>query len=72
LIQIQKTKVDVEVAMNGIDSILKSQELLFGMVGIAPGMFVSYLAFRWLASTFGSKKSLRSAQEQGDTVRLLR
>ena len=72
LIQIQKTKVDVEVAMNGIDSILKSQELLFGMVGIAPGMFVSYLVFRWLGSTFGGRKSLRSAQEQGDTVRLLR
>ena len=32
LIQIQKTKVDVEVAMSGIDSILKSQELLFGLV----------------------------------------
>lgn len=30
LIQIQKTKVDVEVAMGGVDSILKSQELLFG------------------------------------------
>jgi nuclear-control-of-ATPase protein 2 len=30
LIQVQKTKVDIEVAMNGIDSILKSQELLFG------------------------------------------
>ena len=30
LIQVQKTKVDVEVAMSGIDSILKSQELLFG------------------------------------------
>lgn len=72
LIQIQKTKVDVEVAMNGIDSILKSQELLFGMVGIAPGMVVSYLAFRWLGSTFGSRKSLRSAQDQGNTVRLLR
>ncbi|KAK8247916.1 ATP synthase regulation protein NCA2-domain-containing protein [Phyllosticta capitalensis] len=32
LIQIQKTKVDVEVAMSGIDSILKSQELLFGNI----------------------------------------
>ncbi len=30
LIQIQKTKVDVEVAIGGIDSILKSQELVFG------------------------------------------
>lgn len=32
LIQIQKTKVDVEVAMSGIDSLLKSQELVFGWV----------------------------------------
>lgn len=32
LIQIQKTKVDVELAMSGIDSLLKSQELVFGCV----------------------------------------
>lgn len=32
LIQIQKTKVDVEVAMGGIDALLKSQELVFGCV----------------------------------------
>ena len=32
LIQIQKTKVDVEVAISGIDSLLKSQELVFGYV----------------------------------------
>lgn len=30
LIQIQKTKVDVEVAMSGIDALLRSQELVFG------------------------------------------
>lgn len=32
LIQVQKTKVDVEVAMGGIDALLKSQELVFGYV----------------------------------------
>lgn len=32
LIQIQKTKVDVEVAISGIDSLLRSQELVFGYV----------------------------------------
>jgi nuclear-control-of-ATPase protein 2 len=32
LIQIQKTKVDVEIAIGGIDSLLKSQELVFGYV----------------------------------------
>ncbi len=30
LIQVQKTKVDVEVAVGGIDNILRSQELVFG------------------------------------------
>lgn len=33
LIQIQKTKVDVEIAISGIDALLKSQELVFGYVG---------------------------------------
>lgn len=32
LIQVQKTKVDVEVAIGGIDALLKSQELVFGSV----------------------------------------
>ena len=30
LIQVQKTKVDVELAVSGIDALLKSQELVFG------------------------------------------
>ena len=30
LIQVQKTKVDVEIAVGGIDALLKSQELVFG------------------------------------------
>lgn len=32
LIQIQKTKVDVEIAISGIDALLKSQELVFGYI----------------------------------------
>ena len=36
LIQIQKTKVDIEVAMSGIDALLKSQELVF-RYGSNPG-----------------------------------
>lgn len=72
LIQVQKTKVDLEVAMNGIDDILKSQELLFGFVGVAPGMVLTYLVFRWLTSSFSSRRGIRELQKQGETVRLLR
>lgn len=36
LIQIQKTKVDVEIAISGIDALLKSQELVFGYADPSP------------------------------------
>lgn len=38
LIQVQKTKVDLEVAISGIDALLRSQELVFGFVGLTPGI----------------------------------
>jgi nuclear control of ATPase protein 2 len=72
LIQIQKTKVDVEIAMGGIDSLLKSQELLFGLIGLTPGILISFAAFRGLGNLFGSRKGIRRSQKQGQTIRLLR
>lgn len=40
LIQIQKTKVDGSLALNGVDQILKSQELVFGFVAASPSLFI--------------------------------
>lgn len=72
LIQIQKTKVDVEVAIGGIDSLLKSQELLFGFVGIAPGVLISYFVAQWLRNTFGGRRVLEASKKKGETLRVLR
>jgi nuclear control of ATPase protein 2 len=72
LIQIQKTKVDVEVAIGGIDSLLKSQELLFGFVGIAPGVLISYFVAQWLRGTFGGRRGLEQNKKKGETIRVLR
>lgn len=72
LIQVQKTKVDVEVAIGGIDSLLKSQELLFGFVGIAPGVLITYFLAQWVRNTFGGRQGLQQKKQQGETVRLLR
>ncbi|KAL1636559.1 Nuclear control of ATPase protein 2 [Neofusicoccum ribis] len=72
LIQIQKTKVDVEVAMSGIDSILKSQELLFGFIGLTPGVLVCFAITRYLQGTFGSRKGLRMSQVSGQITRVFR
>lgn len=72
LIQVQKTKVDVEVAIGGIDSILKSQELLFGFVGIAPGVLISWAVFQWFRGAFGGRKGLQQGQRKGEAIRLIR
>ncbi|KAL1865952.1 Nuclear control of ATPase protein 2 [Paecilomyces lecythidis] len=72
LIQIQKTKVDVEIAIGGIDALLKSQELVFGFVGLTPGILASYAVFRWLNGLFGSRKGLRRGKKQDEMRRALR
>lgn len=72
LIQVQKTKVDVEVAISGIDALLKSQELVFGFIGLTPGILVCIGAFRYLGGVFGSRKGLRKGQKATQTIRILR
>ncbi|KAL9112346.1 MAG: hypothetical protein Q9227_003464 [Pyrenula ochraceoflavens] len=72
LIQIQKTKVDVEVAIGGIDSLLKSQELVFGFVGLTPGILISFAVFRWLSDVFGRRKGRAGQRRKGETIRILR
>ncbi|KAF2843151.1 NCA2-domain-containing protein [Patellaria atrata CBS 101060] len=72
LIQIQKTKVDVEVAMSGIDSILRSQELLFGFIGLTPGVLVCIGVSRWIKGLFSTRKGLKSGRRKGELIRVLR
>lgn len=72
LIQVQKTKVDVEVAIGGIDNLLKSQELVFGFVGLTPGILVTYFALKWLRESFSEKKGAKAARKRGNTTRQLR
>ncbi|KAH8912788.1 ATP synthase regulation protein NCA2 [Coniochaeta sp. PMI_546] len=72
LIQVQKTKVDLEVAMSGIDSLLKSQELVFGMIGLTPGVLVTITALSYLKSVSGGRKGMRRSQRGARSVRVLR
>lgn len=71
LIQIQKTKVDVEVAITGIDRLLKSQELVFGFVGLTPGLLISVVTARWIAGMFRGKQQ-KGGQHRAQIVRRLR
>lgn len=51
LIQVQKTKVDLEVAISGIDALLRSQELVFGFVGLTPGILGESILTAMLVAT---------------------
>ena len=51
LIQIQKGKVDGAMAINGIDKLLKSQQLLFAMVSISPSILILYQMYRLLTNS---------------------
>ncbi|KAJ5977442.1 hypothetical protein N7501_000784 [Penicillium viridicatum] len=72
LIQIQKTKVDVEIAISGIDALLKSQELVFGFVGLTPGILVSFATMRWLGGLLGSRRGMRKGKQRHELRRGLR
>lgn len=72
LIQVQKTKVDVEVAVGGIDNLLKSQELVFGFVGLTPGVLVCLGLSRWLSGTFAGRRGRIQGGQHGSMVRTLR
>ena len=72
LIQIQKTKVDVEVAVGGIDNLLKSQELVFGFVGLTPGLLICIGVYRWLNEVVAGRQGQAIGRKQGSLLALLR
>lgn len=71
LIQVQKTKVDLEVALDGIDALLKSQELVFGFVGLTPGLLVSVGLWRYLAGVFGGRRGLSRSKRVTKSIMIL-
>jgi nuclear control of ATPase protein 2 len=72
LIQVQKTKVDVEVALSGIDRLLKSQQLVFGFVGVTPSLIILYIFTRYLSSLPSRRRGLRQGVVKGDLVKTMR
>lgn len=67
LIQIQKTKVDGGLAINGIDKLLKSQQLVFGVVSISPSIFIIYQLYNQLIS----KRNERGLIINGENVKFI-
>lgn len=52
--------MDIDQALSGIDKLLKSQELTFAFVGVAPALAIVYGTFGYLRTLWtGSKGSGR-------------
>jgi len=75
LIQVQKAKVDLDQALSGIDKLLKSQELTFAFVGVAPSLAVLYTSlsyFRGLWSGGHGNKKLGGRRRREVTWQAIR
>jgi len=46
--------VDIDFALEGIDKLLRSQELTFGFVGVAPSLAILYVIGGWIKSSCSS------------------
>ncbi|EPY50465.1 Nca2 [Schizosaccharomyces cryophilus OY26] len=64
LIQLQKTKVDVEVTLSGIDRLLKSQQLVFATVGITPSIVFCYALTMQFKKNFLNKSVLSLSERR--------
>ncbi|OZJ06885.1 hypothetical protein BZG36_00236 [Bifiguratus adelaidae] len=52
LIQVQKVKVDVDAAMAALNKLLKSNELNFAFLAVAPSMLLLYSIVAWVRNIF--------------------
>ncbi|KAJ3012623.1 Nuclear control of ATPase protein 2 [Thoreauomyces humboldtii] len=61
LIQIQKAKVDGELAIDALDKLLRSNELNFAFLAVTPSLLVSWLASKKISAVLsGGKEKTRA------------
>ncbi|KAI8967342.1 ATP synthase regulation protein NCA2-domain-containing protein [Mycotypha africana] len=62
LIQVQKVKVDVDLAMSALDKLLKSNELNFAFLAVAPSMLLTYASASWLKNRLRGRSQQKTNQ----------
>jgi hypothetical protein len=70
LIQIQKAKVDGELAMTALDKLLRSNELNFAFLAVMPTFSLSYLAVTYLGRITGELVSTKATIALAQSVLL--
>ncbi|KAJ1973043.1 Nuclear control of ATPase protein 2 [Dimargaris xerosporica] len=70
LIQVQKTKVDIQLAMSSLDKLLKANELNFAFLAVAPALVVTYFVGSQLRALWVRSRG-RSGRQSGVHIRLI-
>ncbi|WWC86785.1 uncharacterized protein L201_001664 [Kwoniella dendrophila CBS 6074] len=64
LIQVQKTKTDLSLSLLSLDHLLRSQQLTFAFVGLAPSLLVLYGLGGWLRGVWKGEKRGKGRKKQ--------
>jgi nuclear-control-of-ATPase protein 2 len=76
LIQVQKTKTDLSLSLLSLDHLLRSQQLTFAFVGVAPSFLIlyglgGYLRSAWKGEKRGKTRRRRYFNGLRDVERIL-
>jgi len=66
---VQKTKVDLELAMAALDKLLKSNELNFAFLAVGPSLFIVYLLSTWVKKFLWNKDTW-SSRIKGTNIKM--
>jgi len=72
LIQVQKTKVDLELAMTALDKLLKANEINFALVTFVPAVYLTSLAIGTVRGAWERRYQLDAHQSAKLVRKLLR
>ncbi|WVW78335.1 hypothetical protein I302_100289 [Kwoniella bestiolae CBS 10118] len=64
LIQVQKTKTDLSLSLLSLDHLLRSQQLTFAFVGLAPSLLVLYGLGGWMRGVWRGEKRGKGRKKQ--------
>ncbi|KAI8057789.1 ATP synthase regulation protein NCA2-domain-containing protein [Syncephalis plumigaleata] len=72
LIQVQKGKVDLELAMAALDKLLRANELNFAFLTAAPVLLITFGMTRWLRTVWYRRRGLSAGVAQQEACDWLR
>lgn len=72
LIQVQKTKVDLDLAMAALDKLLRANELNFGLLAILPSLALFFVLTRYTVVRIKGYSSASKSTNHSNIRHILR